>query len=40
MGQAAGTAAAHLSDGERFSDISVQVLQQRLVSDGCFLELE
>ena len=40
MGQAAGTAAAHLSDGERFSDISVQALQQRLVSDGCFLELE
>ena len=40
MGQAAGTAAAHLSGGERFSDISVQALQQRLVSDGCFLELE
>ena len=40
MGQAAGTAAAHLSHGQRFSDTSVNVLQQRLVSDGCFLELE
>ena len=40
MGQAAGTAAAHLSHGESYSDISVQALQQRLVTDGCFLELE
>lgn len=40
MGQAAGTAAAHLSQGESFSDISVPALQQRLVTDGCFLELE
>lgn len=37
MGQAAGTAAAHLSDDANFSDISVQALQQRLVSDGCYL---
>ena len=40
MGQAAGTAAAHLNHGESYSDISVQALQQRLVTDGCFLELE
>ena len=38
MGQAAGTAAAHLSHGQRFSDTSVNVLQQRLVSDGCYLD--
>jgi hypothetical protein len=37
MGQAAGTAAAHLSQGERFSDISVQALQQRLLNDACYL---
>ena len=37
MGQAAGTAAAHLSHGESYSDISVQALQQRLLTDGCFL---
>lgn len=40
MGQAAGTAAAHLADGAHFSDIAVQALQQRLLSDGCYLELE
>ena len=38
MGQAAGTAAAHLSHGQRFSDTSVNVLQQRLASDGCYLD--
>ncbi|MFM8919587.1 MAG: FAD-dependent oxidoreductase [Limnohabitans sp.] len=38
MGQAAGTAAAHLSHGQRFSDTSVKALQQRLVSDGCYLD--
>ncbi len=37
MGQAAGTAAAHLSQGESYSDISVQALQQRLLTDGCYL---
>ena len=37
MGQAAGTAAAHLSHGQRFSDTSVKALQQRLVTDGCYL---
>ncbi len=37
MGQAAGTAAAHLSQGESYSDISVQALQQRLLKDGCYL---
>ena len=37
MGQAAGTAAAHLSLGESYSDISVQALQQRLLTDGCYL---
>lgn len=37
MGQAAGTAAAHLSQGQRFSDTSVKALQQRLVTDGCYL---
>jgi hypothetical protein len=40
MGQAAGTAAAHLSHGQRFSDTSVKALQQHLINDGCFLELE
>ncbi len=40
MGQAAGTAAAHLAEGQCFSDISVQALQTRLLSDGCYLELE
>jgi len=38
MGQTAGTAAAHLSHGQRFSDTSVQALQQRLVSDWCYLD--
>ena len=37
MGQAAGTAAAHLSQGERYADISVQALQHRLLKDGCYL---
>jgi hypothetical protein len=40
MGQAAGTAAAHLGHCESYSGISVQALQQRLVTDGCYLELE
>jgi hypothetical protein len=40
MGQAAGTAAAHISEGVSFADIQVQALQQRLLSDGCYLELE
>jgi hypothetical protein len=40
MGQAAGTAAAHIAEGSSFSDISVQALQQRLLNDGCYLELE
>ncbi len=40
MGQAAGTAAAHFSEGVSFADIQVQALQQRLLSDGCYLELE
>jgi hypothetical protein len=40
MGQAAGTAAAHLTESQGFSDISVQALQARLLSDGCYLELE
>jgi hypothetical protein len=37
MGQAAGTAAAHLSHGESYSDISVRALQQCLLKDGCYL---
>ncbi|MEN9995525.1 MAG: hypothetical protein RL462_301 [Pseudomonadota bacterium] len=40
MGQAAGTAAAQVPEGYPFSNISVQALQQRLQSDGCYLELE
>jgi hypothetical protein len=40
MGQAAGTAAAHISEGVSFADIQVQALQQRLLNDGCYLELE
>ena len=40
MGQAAGTAAAQVPEGDPFSNISVQALQQRLYSDGCYLELE
>lgn len=40
MGQAAGTAAAQVPEGDHFSNISVQALQQRLQSDGCYLELE
>lgn len=40
MGQAAGTAAAHLAEGANFAGIDVQALQQRLLRDGCYLELE
>jgi succinate dehydrogenase/fumarate reductase flavoprotein subunit len=40
MGQAAGTAAAHLAEGAAFSELSVPELQQRLLADACYLELE
>ncbi|SFC32641.1 FAD dependent oxidoreductase [Polaromonas sp. OV174] len=38
MGQAAGTAAATLQAGQRFADIDVKPLQQRLKQDGVYFD--
>ncbi|MDA7418549.1 FAD-dependent oxidoreductase [Xenophilus arseniciresistens] len=38
MGQAAGTAAAHLGGQARFADVDVKALQQRLKADGADLD--
>jgi hypothetical protein len=40
MGQAAGTAAAHVSDSLGFEHQDIAVLQQYLIQDACYLELE
>jgi hypothetical protein len=40
MGQAAGTAAAHVSDSLGFVNQDIAVLQQYLIKDSCYLELE
>jgi hypothetical protein len=40
MGQAAGTAAAMLTSSQTTADVDVTALQQRLVSDGVFLDNE
>jgi hypothetical protein len=40
MGQAAGTAAAHASDSSGFEHQDIAVLQQYLIQDACYLELE
>jgi len=37
MGQAAGTAAAMLSESQTFADINVKALQQLLVKSGVYL---
>ena len=40
MGQAAGTAAAYSSDSSIFQNQDIAMLQQRLIQDSCYLELE
>jgi hypothetical protein len=40
MGQAAGTAAAYSNDLSMFQNQDIAILQQRLIRDGCYLELE
>jgi len=40
MGQAAGTAAACASDTDDFKNQDVNALQQLLIQDACYLELE
>ena len=40
MGQAAGTAAAHVSDSRGFEHQDIAVLQQYLMKDACYVELE
>lgn len=39
MGQAAGTAAAHVSDSRGFEHQDIAVLQQYLMKDACYVEL-
>ena len=38
MGQAAGTAAAMLSESQTFADINVKALQQLLLKSGVYLD--
>ena len=39
MGQAAGTAAAHLGNTESFQNIHLPSLRHKLIQDGCYLDV-